>query len=158
MPSLDAQSGAPAGGAVVVGNTISMNGSAMVDSFDSTDPLKSSNGLYDPAKRQRNGDIGVLSNVNSDLHNAFVYGDLLYSGSAVKNCTNVQGTVSTPFNTTINPVYDPTWDGFYLGYYGGGNPPTTSFIASGALYGNPTLIKVIGDFTMPRWKELLDCF
>jgi len=129
-----------------------MNSSAIVDSFDSTDPFKSTNGLYDPAKRQMKGDIFIISNTKSDLRDAFVYGDLSYSGAPVKNCTNVQGVIATPFDATTYPVNDPTWsDGSFVQYAGGGNPPASAFVANGTAT-NPTQIKVVGDFTVPGGK------
>jgi hypothetical protein len=135
--------------AIVVAKTITMNSSAIVDSFDSSDPLKSTNYFYDPTKRQSNGNIFVANNIGSDLHNAFVYGDLRYSGTAVKNCANVQGMVATPYTAITSAVSDPTWsDGSFVQYTGGGNPPGSAFVANGTA-SNPTLIKVVGDFTVP---------
>src|SRR6266513_5677366 len=41
-----------------VGTIDLANQNIVIDSYDSTDPTKSTNGLYDVAKRQENGDIG----------------------------------------------------------------------------------------------------
>src|SRR6266566_2224273 len=47
-------------GAVLVRNTIDMNGNnVLTDSFDSTNPAKSTAGKYDPAKAGDKGDIGT---------------------------------------------------------------------------------------------------
>jgi hypothetical protein len=150
--------------------TISGGGS-FVDSFNSSNPFKSNNGLYDVNKRQSHGDIATASSgTNSNLNNDYVYGNLAYSGPAVKNTTDVQGTISTPFNTTIPDTKDPasdgsggyTWTnpnpqggqtlsyswptGTYTKYTGGGSPPTTTpantFTATGTQT-NPNLIKVV---------------
>jgi hypothetical protein len=131
-----------------------MSGSAVVDSFDSSDPLKSTNGLYDPAKRQMKGNIFIIDNTGSDLRNAYVYGDVTYSGPEIKNATHVQGAIGTPCDTPIAPVNDPTWsDGSFVQYAGGGNPPGSGvFVANGTAI-NPTQIKVLGDFTVPGGKS-----
>jgi len=93
--------------AITLKNGIQMSGGAYVDSFDSSDPFKSTNGQYDPTKRQSNGDIGLTNNNNSNLGNTYVYGSVQYSGPAIKNTTNVQGGISTPFNATIPATVDP---------------------------------------------------
>jgi len=150
LRSLDAQTDAPAGGSVHVGSTISLNSSAIIDSFDSTDASKSTNGLYDATKRQSNGHVFINDNSKSDLRDAFVYGNLTYSGLPVKNTDNVQGVIATPFNGTSNPVSDPVWaDGSFAQYTGGANPPGGGgFVVTGTVT-NPTLIKVVGDFNVP---------
>jgi hypothetical protein len=94
---------------VTLKNTITMSGGGLIDSFNSSDPFKSTNGVYDPTKRQSHGDVATTNSGNSNLNNTYVYGSLAYSGSAVKNTTNVQGTISTPFNATIPSTSDPGW-------------------------------------------------
>jgi len=93
--------------AITLKNGIKMSGNAYVDSFDSSNPFKSTTGQYDPTKRQTNGDIGLTNNNNSDLGNTYVYGSVQYSGPAIKNTTNVQGGVPTPFNAAIPATVDP---------------------------------------------------
>ena len=130
-----------------------MSGSASVDSFDSSDSSKSTNGLYDPLKRQIHGNICTDNSTSSDLRNTFVYGDLHFSGPVIKNTGNVQGTISTPFFAPIPPTSDPSWaTGSFTQYTGGGNPPALGFVASGSQT-NPTKIKVDGDFTVPGGKS-----
>jgi hypothetical protein len=151
--SIDAQNSGTSG-VVAIGETISMNASAIIDSFDRTDPAKSTNGLYDAAKRQSNGNVFVFWNINSDLRNAFVYGDLYYygPGGPMKNCANVQGTIGTPFEITVGPADDPTW-AYWTEYTGGGNPPAGgSFVVNGTAT-DPTWIKVNGDFTVSGGKS-----
>jgi hypothetical protein len=146
---LRAQTDSPA---IIVAKTITLNSNAIVDSFNSVDPLTSNNYPYDPANRHSNGNILVVNNIASDLHNAFVYGGLTYSGPAVKNCANVQGAIATPSTAAIAAVSDPAWsDGGFVQYTGGGNPPASAFVADGTP-SNPTLIKVVGDFTVPGGK------
>jgi hypothetical protein len=96
-------------GITLKGN-ITMSGGGTVDSFNSSDPFKSTIGLYDATKRQSHGDIATTSSgTTSNLNNTYVYGSIAYSGSAIKNTTNVQGTISTPFNATIPATSDPGW-------------------------------------------------
>jgi hypothetical protein len=130
---------------ITLKNTITMSGGGVVDSFNSSDPFKSTNGQYDLTKRQSHGDIATInSGTNSNLNNTYVYGNLAYSGSAVKNITNVQGTVSTPFNTTVPATSDPTWTiGTYTSVVGG-NP---GILAAGTK-SNPVRVKVNGDLTI----------
>ena len=103
------------GRAITLRSQITLSGNAYVDSFDSSNPFKSTNGQYDSAKRQSNGDIGLASTTigsgnsikYSDLNNSYVYGSILYSGAAIKDTQNVQGGVSTPFNALIPTTVDP---------------------------------------------------
>ncbi len=88
-----------------------MSGNGVIDSYNSGDPFKSTGGLYDVTKRQSHGDVGTLNSGNSNLNNTYVYGNLGYSGTAVKNTTHVQGTISTPFNAAIPTMSDPNWPG-----------------------------------------------
>jgi Tfp pilus assembly protein PilX len=94
---------------ITLKNTITMSGGGVIDSFNSSDPFKSTNGAYDITKRQSHGDVATTNSGNSNLNNTYLYGNLGYSGSAVKSTTNVQGTISTPFNATIPATSDPNW-------------------------------------------------
>ena len=94
---------------ITLKSTISMSGGGLIDSYNSSDPFKSTNGLYDSTKRQSHGDVATTNSGNSNLNNTYLYGSLAYSGSAVKNTTNVQGTISTPFNANIPATSDPAW-------------------------------------------------
>jgi hypothetical protein len=94
---------------ITLKSTITMSGGGLIDSFNSSDPFKSTNGVYDATKRQSHSDIATTNSGNSNLNNTYVYGSLAYSGSAVKNTGDVQGTISTPFNATIPATSDPSW-------------------------------------------------
>lgn len=50
---------------IICRNSLSMNGNCKIDSFDSTDPLLSTNGKYDPAKAH---DMGYAGSVTSDVY------------------------------------------------------------------------------------------
>src|SRR4029077_20219568 len=94
---------------ITLKSAITMSGGGLIDSLNSSDPFKSPNGSYDATKRQSHGDVATTTSGNSNLNNTYVYGSLAYSGSAVKNTANVQGTISTPFNAQIPSTSDPSW-------------------------------------------------
>ena len=135
---------------VTLKSTITMSGGGVVDSFNSSDPFKSTNGQYDATKRQSHGDVATVNSGNSNLNNTYIYGNLAYSGSAVKNTTNVQGTISTPFNTAIPAPSDPTWATGTYTSVGAGNP----MILTAGTKSNPVRVKVNGDLTVPAGTAL----
>lgn len=99
--------------ALLIDQKMNMTGSSMIDSFDSSDPTKSTGSLYDVAKRQSHGDVGINDTQGlSDLLSSYLYGNLSYSGPAVANTGNVQGTITTPFNKPVAPNLAPTWATF----------------------------------------------
>ena len=131
--------------ALLMKNSINMSGGSYIDSFKSTDPFKSTNGVYDPAKRQSHGDVATLNSTSSDLRSMYVYGGLSYSGPAVRNTTNVQGTISTPYSSTITSPSDPVWTaGSYTTM---ANLASTQTINAGTKQ-NPLLIKVTGSMNL----------
>lgn len=155
---------------------INMSGGGTIDSFDSTNSLKSTNGLYDVNKRQSHGEIATINSTLSDLHSTYVYGNVQYSGPAIKNTTNVKGTISTPFNAvipaTVDPVaqspgfwYDNSHDGVQsqpnfttsgtpnYTAYAGGSPPVATITATGNA-NSPNFIKINGDLTVPGGQTL----
>lgn len=98
--------------ALLLDKKFNMNGGT-IDSFDSGDPAKSTGGLYDIAKRQSNGDVGVNDTQgDSNLGGAYVYGDVAYEGPAITGTGNVQGTLTNPFNDPTDPVLAPAWTSF----------------------------------------------
>jgi len=137
---------------ITLKNWISMGGgSSVVDSYDSGSSFKSTNGLYDVTKRQSHGDIATLNTggSSSDLRSSYVYGNLTYSGSAPKNTTNVQGTISTPFSVPVPSQSAPTWaSGTYTSYTGGGSNPPNGGVFNAQHTGTATYIKVTGDLVV----------
>jgi Tfp pilus assembly protein PilX len=96
--------------AMLVQNSVSMSGNAYTDSFDSTDPTKSTNGQYDQAKRQKHGDVATNSSGNSsDLKNAYVYGNASSNSGVIQDTQHVQGSVYNNFSATISSVSDPSF-------------------------------------------------
>jgi hypothetical protein len=138
---------------ITLRNSITMSGGGVIDSFNSLDPTKSTGGQYDATKRQSHGDVGTTNSTGSDLNSTYVYGSLAYSGPAVKNTKNVQGTISTPFNPSIPTTSDPGATWVPTSTYSGGSPPATTFTASGTQL-TPTRIKINGDFTVPGGKSV----
>jgi hypothetical protein len=131
---------------ITLSKYVQMNGTGVIDSFDSSSSLYSTNHLYDPSKRKNNGNVGIVDSTSSDLKNDYVGGSITYSGPAIKNTKGVVGNISTPFSTSIPAPSDPTWAaGSYTTYAGGGLPVTSITAGSSS---SPTLIKINGDFKL----------
>lgn len=76
----------------------------VVDSYDSRDSSKSTNGFYDPAKRQLHGDIatnGTVINAGS----AHIYGTASTNGGTVLNSDNVTGNFPNDPNAIRNDFF-----------------------------------------------------
>jgi hypothetical protein len=84
------------------------NQNIIVDSYDSTDPTKSTNGLYDPAKRQENGDIATDGQL-IEAGNAQIYGDVATNAGTVSGAANITGVERTDFYQEPIPVGAPSW-------------------------------------------------
>lgn len=111
--------------AILLEKKITMSGGGWIDSFDSGDPTKSTGGLYDIAKRQSHGNVGVNDTEgSSNLDSTYVYGEVAYSGPDIQNTANVQGTISAPFSEPVAPVPAPTWTTFHAAPSSIGNSMT----------------------------------
>src|SRR5437870_3132999 len=84
------------------------NQNIVVDSYDSTDPTKSTNGLYDPAKRQENGDIATDGQL-IEAGNAQIHGDVATNAGTVSGAANITGVERTDFYQEPIPVGAPSW-------------------------------------------------
>jgi hypothetical protein len=88
-------------------NSVDMNNqNIVIDSYDSRDEQKSTNGGYDPAKRQENGDVGT----NAQLVNAggaHIYGDVYTNKGTVLGAENVTGEIVNDFYKEIITVRRP---------------------------------------------------
>jgi hypothetical protein len=91
-----------------VGTLDLTNQNIVIDSYDSRDPAKSTNGLYDVAKRQENGDIATDGNL-IDAGNAHVYGDVATNSGTVSGAANITGIERTDFYQEPIPVGAPSW-------------------------------------------------
>ena len=80
----------------------------IIDSYDSRDTTKSTNGLYDVAKRQQNGNIATNGNL-INASNAHVYGDVATNAGTVSGVANVTGIERTDFYQDLIPVGAPNW-------------------------------------------------
>ena len=93
--------------ALFADSRIDMNNlNIVVDSYDSRDPNKSTGGFYDPAKRQRNGDL-VTNGTVIDVGNAHIYGDAATNGGTVLRAANVTGQIRSDFYQELFPVTRP---------------------------------------------------
>jgi hypothetical protein len=79
-----------------------------VDSYDSRYATKSTNGLYDPAKRLKNGDIATNSQL-IDAGDAHIYGDAYTNAGVIENGANITGEQRNDFYEELIPVPKPTW-------------------------------------------------
>lgn len=86
------------------------NQNIVIDSYDSSDPTKSTNGLYDPAKRQENGDIATDGQL-IEAGNAQIYGDVATNAGTVSGAANITGIERTDFYQEPIPVGAPSWNG-----------------------------------------------
>jgi hypothetical protein len=84
------------------------NQNIVVDSYDSSDPTKSTNGLYDPAKRQENGDIATDGQL-IEAGNAQIFGDVATNAGTVSGAANITGVERTDFYQEPIPVGAPSW-------------------------------------------------
>ena len=99
--------------ALLLDKKLNMSAVSSIDSFDSSDPRKSTNGQYVWSKRQSHGDIGVNDSQGlSNLRGNTIYGNLAYSGPTILNISGVTGTVTTPFSDPVTPVPKPDWTTF----------------------------------------------
>jgi hypothetical protein len=84
------------------------NQNIVVDSYDSSDPTKSTNGLYDVAKRQENGDVATDGQL-IDAGNAQIFGDVATNAGTVSGAANITGVERTDFYQEPIPVGAPSW-------------------------------------------------
>ncbi|MEO8439878.1 MAG: hypothetical protein ABI540_06605 [Spartobacteria bacterium] len=90
-------------------STINLNNqNIVVDSYNSTDPTKSTNTLYDVTKRQFNGDIATNGNL-IQAGNAHIYGDVATNSGTTTGVNNVTGEIRADFYQEPIPIAAPTW-------------------------------------------------
>ena len=142
--------------AVLAVDTLSISGKQLIDSYDPTDPNKSTNGQYDPTKRQNNGNIGTggtRNNINvvsgsSDLVSGSaekVYGNASTNGGSFTDPNNTlqsPGTINNNVNTNVPIIPVPTW----------GSTGQPSINTSVTTVSSPTTITVNSDPTKNYYK------
>lgn len=84
------------------------NQNIVIDSYDSRDPAKSTNGFYDVAKRQQNGNIATDGSI-LDAGGAYVYGDVSTNSGNATGVANVTGVQRTDFYQDPIPIGAPNW-------------------------------------------------
>jgi hypothetical protein len=99
-----------------VGTLDLTNENIVIDSYDSSDPTKSTNGLYPyddrnpdgSLKRQENGDIATDGTLIK-AGNAQIYGDVATNSGTVSGAANITGVERTDFYQEPIPVSAPSW-------------------------------------------------
>ncbi len=144
---------------------ITMNGNNVtLNSFDSSDPNYSTNGMYNPLAWKSNGDIASLEGFIK-LGNGDIFGSMWLgataNGYSMKQNGSVSGTINNDFNAMFPDVTEPYTSGttpgnmgttnyWVLGsrqyYYSGDANPAGGTID---VKGNATLY-VTGSFTMQQ--------
>jgi len=90
-------------------------GNQIVDSYDSSDPTKSTNGAYDPAKRQNHGNVAYNgSSLKGLLVGAGekVYGNATTNGGSFtdpNNTIQAPGVINNSVSANLPVVPYPTW-------------------------------------------------
>ena len=103
--------------AMVAKQGISFKGNnCVVDSFDSSNPLYSTAGVYDVNKRKANGSVGTDSSITSSIsvQNANIYGKAMTGPGTVQSAVSVgsQGAVGDiSWNATGKGVETGYWSG-----------------------------------------------
>jgi hypothetical protein len=91
-----------------VGSLNLNNQNIEIDGYDSRDPNKSTNGLYDVNKRQNYGNIATDGNL-IQAGNAHVYGDVSTNSGTVTGVANITGVQRTDFYQEPIPIGAPNW-------------------------------------------------
>ncbi len=87
--------------------TVNLNNqNIVIDSYDSRDEKKSTNGGYDIAKRQERGDVGTNGTV-VNAGGAHIYGDVYTNKGTVLGAENVSGDIVNDFYKEILTVQRP---------------------------------------------------
>ena len=95
--------------AVLAVNTLDLNNhNIVIDSYDSRDSAKSTNGLYDVTKRQQNGNIATDGTV-LEAGGAYVYGSVSTNNGTASGIEHVTGEQRTDFYQDPIPIGAPDW-------------------------------------------------
>lgn len=105
------------------------NQNIVIDSYDSRDPAKSTNGLYDAAKQQRHGNIATDGSI-LDAGGAYVYGDVSTNSGTATGVQNVTGVQRTDFYQEPIPIGAPNWSSI--------NPTPSTVNGTATLAAGPT--------------------
>ena len=95
--------------AILAVDTLDLNNhNIVVDSYDSRDITKSTNGVYDPTKRQQNGNIATDGTV-LEAGGAYIYGSVSTNNGTATGVQHVTGEQRTDFYQDPIPIGAPTW-------------------------------------------------
>lgn len=125
-------------GAIVAKTSITLNGNNVAaDSYDSTDPTKSTGGLYDPAKAGDDADVAFTGSMsNLGLGNANIWGKLYSAPSSSFNLGPNGAVGSVAWNKSGAIGIEPGWQETDLNYtfvdvqkpFVSGVPPTSGTV------------------------------
>ena len=118
------------------------NHKIVTDSYDSRYPSRSTNGLYDPAKAGKNGDVATNSQL-IDAGNASINGDAYTNSGVVENGSGVTGKIYDDFYIDLPKIPKPTWG---TGTYAvlNGSATATPIVGGSTDQYNPTRYKLGG--------------
>jgi hypothetical protein len=95
---------------LTVKSQLTLASNSITDSYDSSDPTKSTAGMYDALKRQSKGDVASnASGSLSNLNNAQINGNALSNGGTFAGGTGVKGQFYNNFSTEFPEVKTPVW-------------------------------------------------
>ncbi|MEO5754903.1 MAG: hypothetical protein ABIR38_09370, partial [Chthoniobacterales bacterium] len=105
------------------------NRNIVIDSYDSRDDTKSTNGLYDDRKRQENGNIATNGNL-LEAGGAYVYGSVSTNNGTATGVQNVTGETRTDFYQDSIPIASPVWSSI--------NPTPSTVTSTTTINASPT--------------------
>lgn len=137
-------------GVITEGSIDAPHRHAVVDSFDSDDPRKSSGGEYDSRKRQAGASI--FSNGPDFTFGGEIHGNAGTNGGALEKTSDITGTVTNGFYQSLPAIQPPAWERIIE------NPSTVT--SSATLTAGPPanprrykLQEVSGDLTISRGSQ-----
>lgn len=110
----------------------------VVDSYDSSDPNKSTNGQWDLTKRQSHGDVATDGSLIS-AGNSHIYGNVSTNGGTVTGISNIAGQIRNDFYQDLPDISAPTWSAYTPVTVGGGSTLTAAAVKGTARYKAPTI-------------------
>lgn len=127
-------------------STTMTNHNVVVDSYDSDDTTKSTNGQYDASKRQKHGDVAT-DGLLIAAGDAQIYGNVSTNGGTVTGVANVSGTIRDDFYQDLPDPPTPSWTTFTSATVTGSTTLTGSPIKGAARYKVPS-ISLTGNNTL----------
>ena len=133
----------------------------VVDSYDSSDPTKSTNGQWDASKRQQHGDVATDGTLVS-AGNSHIYGNVSTNGGTVTGISNISGQIRSDFYQDLPSVNAPVWSSFTptsvsgnATLAAGSTPGSARYKASSfSLSGNSTLtIQAAAGAAVAMWRS-----